>query len=73
MSEARDKINAFLQDMGFDPTQVASVEITPHVMWVHLFERDKEGKLYVDSMGFVAKRTEKVLLNNFGDVTSTGG
>ena len=73
LTQARDKINAFLVDMGFDPAQVASVEIGPHVMWVHLYERDEDGKLYIDKYGYVAKRTEKVLLNDFLDVTSTGG
>ena len=72
MNADKAKVNAFLKDMGFDPNEVKCVEINPWVMWVTIYKKNNEGKIYMDSRGDVATRTEKVLLADFAETVNGG-
>lgn len=50
-SMTRERINAFIVDIGMDPDEVVAMEINPNRVVVTRFIYDENGKLMLDHLG----------------------
>lgn len=63
LSVNRGKVNEFIRSLGFDPSEVSHVEITPRAIYLTSYLRDNAGQIYTikeDGRVRVATQTKHV-------------